>query len=79
MIKTERTQIHFLSHVLVAVVSLDLIVPIGFAGRNSAPVFFSFPKRRIAKYSLATRGGTALVNISLDACGHKMRKRPSPS
>ena len=47
--------------------------------RNSAPVFFSFPKRRIAKYSLATRGGTALVNISLDACGIKMRKRPSLS
>ena len=30
-------------------------------------------------YSLATRGGTALVNISLDACGNKMRKRPSLS
>ena len=30
-------------------------------------------------YSLATRGGTALVNISLDACGNEMRKRPSLS
>ena len=58
-------------------VSFDLKVPIGFAGRTSAPVFFSFPKRRLAKYSLATR--TALVNISLDACGNKMRKRPSLS
>ena len=28
-IKTERTQIHFLSDVLVAVASLDLTVPIG--------------------------------------------------
>ena len=28
-IKTERTQIHFLSEVLVAVASLDLTVPIG--------------------------------------------------
>ena len=34
-IKTERTQIHFLSDVLVAVVSLDLKVPI-LAGRRDS-------------------------------------------
>ena len=33
-IKTERTQIHFLSDVLVAVASLDLKVPIGAASQT---------------------------------------------
>ena len=38
-IKTERTQIHFLSDVLINVASLDLKVPISILGRRKQQIY----------------------------------------
>ena len=46
-IKTERTQIHFLSDVLVTVASLDLKVPIGAASQTLLTRVRLRPRRRL--------------------------------
>ena len=47
-IKTERTQIHFLNDVLIAVASLDIKVPIG-AGRRETDTGNKIEKRLLTK------------------------------